>query len=189
MRMRLNSTAVAGAARGRPGDGQRRRRHVRSRRKGPPRPRRACVLACYNAIIPRLCAGAAGAARARRSLYGVKTPLVYTNVLVRNWRAFQKLGVSHVYSPSGYHALVFLDFPVTLGHYRHSSSPDEPILLHHVRVPCKPGLPRRDQHRAGRADLLQTTFETFERQTRDQLGRMLGGRRLRSRHGTSRPSP
>jgi spermidine dehydrogenase len=42
-------------------------------------------------------------------------------------------------------------------------------------MPCKPGLPRRDQHRAGRGELLQTTFEAFERRTRDQLGRMLGG--------------
>ncbi len=135
---------------------------------------RACVLACYNAIIPRL-APELPAGQRDALLFGVKTPLVYTNVLVRNWRTFQKLGVSHAYSPSGYHSLLFLDFPVTLGQYRHSSSPDEPILLHHVRVPCKPGLPRRDQHRAGRAELLQTTFETFERQTRDQLGRMLGG--------------
>jgi spermidine dehydrogenase len=108
-------------------------------------------------------------------LYGVKTPLVYTNVLIRNWRAFVKLGVSHVYSPSAYHALMFLDFPVNLGRYRGSHSPDDAIVLHHVRVPCQPGLPRRDQHRAGRGELLQTTFETFERRTRDQLGRMLGG--------------
>src|SRR5262249_11072996 len=124
-----------------------------------------CVLACYNAIIPRLTPELPQKQR-DGLLYGVKTPLVYTNVLVSNWRAFQKLGVSHVYSPSGYHALVFLDFAVNLGQYRHSSSADQPILVHHVRVPCKPGLSRRDQHRAGRGELLQTTFETYERQTR-----------------------
>jgi spermidine dehydrogenase len=133
-----------------------------------------CVLACYNAIIPRL-TPELPAQQKQALLYGVKTPLVYTNVLVRNWRAFQKLGVSHVYSPSGYHALLFLDFPVNLGAYRHSKSPDDPMLVHFVRVPCKPGLPRRDQHRAGRGELLQTTFETFERQTREQLARVLGG--------------
>jgi spermidine dehydrogenase len=131
-----------------------------------------CVLACYNAVIPRLIPELP-ARQKEALLYGVKTPLVYTNVLVRDWRAFQKLGVSHVYSPSGYHSLLFLDFPVTLGQYRHSKSPSEPILIHHVRVPCKPGQPRRDQHRAGRGDLLQTTFEAFERRTRDQLARIL----------------
>ena len=131
-----------------------------------------CVLACYHAIIPRLCPEIP--ARQREALvFGVKAPLVYTNVLLRDWKAFEKLGVSHLYTPSGYYALAFLDFPVTLGTYRPSQSPDQPILLHLVRVPCAQGRPRRDQHRAGRADLLQTTFETFERRTRDLLGRAL----------------
>ncbi len=42
-----------------------------------------------------------------------------------------------------------------------------------TRTPNKPGLPSREQHRFGRYDLLGTTFETFERKIRDQLGRML----------------
>ena len=133
-----------------------------------------CVLACYHSIIPRLCPELPERQRSAL-LFGVKAPLVYTNVLLRNWTAFQKLGVSHVYTPSAFHGLMFLDFPVTLGGYRPSRSPDEPILLHLVRVPCAPGRPRRDQHRAGRADLLQTTFETFERKTRDLLSRILAG--------------
>jgi spermidine dehydrogenase len=32
----------------------------------------------------------------------------------------------------------------------------------------------KDQNRAGRAELLATPFETFERNIRDQMGRMLG---------------
>ena len=43
-----------------------------------------------------------------------------------------------------------------------------------VRTPCRPGLPKKDQHRAGREDLLATPFATFEQKVRDQLGRMLG---------------
>jgi len=42
-----------------------------------------------------------------------------------------------------------------------------------TRTPCKPGLPARDQQRAGHAELLTTTFETFERKIRDQLARVL----------------
>ena len=42
-----------------------------------------------------------------------------------------------------------------------------------VRTPCKPGLPEHDQNRAGRVELLTTSFETFERNIRDQLGRTL----------------
>jgi hypothetical protein len=44
-----------------------------------------------------------------------------------------------------------------------------------TRVPAAPGLPRKEQHRIGRMDLLNTSFETFEEKIRDQLGRVLGG--------------
>jgi spermidine dehydrogenase len=37
-----------------------------------------------------------------------------------------------------------------------------------------PGYPRKDQHRMGRAELLNITFETFERNIREQLMRVLG---------------
>ena len=47
-------------------------------------------------------------------------------------------------------------------------------MIHMVRTPCQPGLPARDQHRAGRLDLLSTSFATFEREIRDQLARTLG---------------
>jgi spermidine dehydrogenase len=49
------------------------------------------------------------------------------------------------------------------------------MILHMSRVPCAPGKPKKEQHRIGRADLLATTFETFERNIRDQLGRTLEG--------------
>jgi spermidine dehydrogenase len=49
------------------------------------------------------------------------------------------------------------------------------MVLFLLRTPCKPGLPTRDQHRAGRAELLQTPFAKFERNIRDQLERMLSG--------------
>ena len=48
------------------------------------------------------------------------------------------------------------------------------MLVHLVRVPVAPGLPEREQHRVGRRDILETSFETFERNIRDQLDRMLG---------------
>ena len=39
-----------------------------------------------------------------------KVPLLYTNVLLRNWNAFQKLGTSAIYAPGMYHTSVNLDF-------------------------------------------------------------------------------
>ena len=45
--------------------------------------------------------------------------------------------------------------------------------MHLVRTPCSPGLPCKEQFRAGRYELFTTPFDTFERRIRDQLGRML----------------
>jgi spermidine dehydrogenase len=42
-------------------------------------------------------------------------------------------------------------------------------------MPGAPGKPRKDQHHIGRAELLATSFETFERNIRDQLARNLAG--------------
>jgi spermidine dehydrogenase len=135
---------------------------------------RACVLACWNGMIPYLCPELPGAQKEALA-YGVKVPLVYTNVAIRNWTALAGLGVQSVYSPAGYFSSTRLDFPVSLGGYRFAQSPDEPVVLHLQRTPCSPGLPARSQHRAGRTELLATTFETFERNIRDQLGRALAG--------------
>jgi spermidine dehydrogenase len=49
------------------------------------------------------------------------------------------------------------------------------MVLFMLRTPCSPGLPMRQQFRAGRAELISTPFDTFERNIRDQLGRMLAG--------------
>jgi spermidine dehydrogenase len=59
----------------------------------------------------------------------VKTPLVYTNVLVRDWQAWAKLGVSDIAAPMSFHNRVALDFPVSLGSYRHPRDPAEPMVL------------------------------------------------------------
>jgi spermidine dehydrogenase len=63
---------------------------------------------------------------------------------------------------------------VSLGDLKHPQTPEEPIALHLVKIMSVPGKPRKEQHRLGRAELLTTTFETFERNIRDQLARMLG---------------
>jgi spermidine dehydrogenase len=42
-----------------------------------------------------------------------------------------------------------------------------------LRTPCHPGQDAREQQRAGRYDLLSTSFETFERNIREQLQRVL----------------
>ena len=132
----------------------------------------ACVMACYNAVVPYLCPEIPDEQRAALKL-AVRKPYVYTNVLVRNWTAFHELGVSSINSPGSYHQSIMLDWGTSLGDYKRAEGPEEPMVIHMQRVPIMPGLPARDQFRAGREDLLATTFETFERHIRDQLGRTL----------------
>ena len=133
-----------------------------------------CVLACYNVMIPYICPDLPSKQKEGLS-YLVKTPLVYTHVALRNWQAFANLGVRQIVAPGGYHSHTALDFPVSVGGYNFPSKPGEPAVLFMLRTPCKPGLPMREQYRAGRSELMETPFAVFERNIRDQLQKMLGG--------------
>jgi spermidine dehydrogenase len=131
------------------------------------------IMACWNMMIPYLCREIPD--KQKEALkYGVKVPLVYTSVAIRNWNAFERLGVHSIACPGMYHYQMNLDLAVDIGGYESPKKPDEPILVRMERTPCLPGLPERDQHRAGRGDLLSTPFETFERNIRDQFARVLG---------------
>jgi spermidine dehydrogenase len=134
---------------------------------------RHCILACYNGLIPSLMPELPERQRAALA-YAVKVPMMYTSVLIRKWSAFEKLGVAAISAPGMYHTDCRLDPGTTVGGYRGVTTPEEPILVHMVRNPNKPGLPRKEQNRAGQQELLSTTFEQFEFQIRKQLARMVG---------------
>jgi spermidine dehydrogenase len=130
------------------------------------------VLACWNMIIPYICSELPE--EQQQALHSaVKVPLLYTNVAIRNWTAFEKLGAMAVYAPGCYHTYFRPDLPVTIGDYHCSTSPDQPMVVHMMKTPCRPGLPARDQHRLGRIELFTTEFEEIERKVRDQLARVL----------------
>jgi spermidine dehydrogenase len=131
------------------------------------------VMACWNMVVPYLCPELPQPQK-DALLYGTKVPLVYTSVAIKNWKSFEKLGVQHIACPGMYHTHISLDTAVNIGGYKAPLSPEEPILLRLTRTPCSPGMPERDQHKVGRAELLSTPFETFERSLRDQLYRVLG---------------
>ncbi len=172
VRIRLNSTAILARNIGDPGSAK--EIEVTYVRDGKSRAVRGatCILACWNMVIPHMCPELPDAQKEALA-YGVKVPLVYTNVQISNWQSFKKLGVSGIRCPGSYFETVTLDFPVSMGSYKFPSSPDESCLLHLERVPCKPGLPARDQQRLGRMELYTTPFATFERHIREQLGAML----------------
>jgi spermidine dehydrogenase len=131
-----------------------------------------CVLACWNMVIPYMCPEMSQAQREALA-YGVKVPLVYTNVLLRNREPFENLKISSAECPGSFFGGVTLDFPVSIGGYQFAQNAAESCVVHMQYVPCAPGLPARDQQRAGRGLLYSTTFETFERNIRQQLNRML----------------
>jgi spermidine dehydrogenase len=134
----------------------------------------ACVLACYHAMIPYIAPEAQPKQRA--ALHdNVRAPLVYVNVVVRNWQPWHTLGVAYIDNPGGTFSAA-LDYPVSLDGYRFSADPSKPACLHLMHSPTAPnqGLNMREQYRAGRARLYAMSFADFEREIRDELGRMLG---------------
>jgi spermidine dehydrogenase len=169
VRLRLSSTAVrarhAGNAAGVEVD------YVRSGRLQRVRAR-SCVLACWSGMIPYLCPELSPAQREALA-YATKVPIVQTTVVLRSWTSFHTLRVSQAHCPGSFHTSVGLDLPVRVGRYQPPRRAEEPIIVQMMRTPCRPGLPAREQHRAGRLELFTTTFDTFERNVRAQLTRML----------------
>ena len=174
VRLRLSSTVVGVHHDGAPGAASAVRvNYMRDGRVLGVRARH-CVLACYNNIIPYLVPELPGPQKA--ALHeAIKTPLVYTSVAVRHWRAFAALGVQQIYAPGGYHTTLRLNGTVDIGDYRSPRTPDEPNLISMTRTPCRPGLTEHEQNKVGRAELYATPFEVFERNIREQLARTLGG--------------
>ncbi len=132
-----------------------------------------CILACWHVVIPLICEDLPDKQKEALSS-AQKVPLLYTNVALKSWTAFQKVGASAIYAPGCYHTGLNLDLPVSIGDYHCSQTPEDPVVVHMMKTPCKPGLPARQQHSKGRAELFNTKFETIEWQIREQLARTLG---------------
>ncbi|MEK7266947.1 MAG: NAD(P)-binding protein [Pseudomonadota bacterium] len=136
---------------------------------------RHAIMAGYMAMAPYMCSELPEAQKEAIRFF-TKIPLVYGNVALRNWRAFERAGFSRIYSPSSFFEQMALDFPVSIGDYKFSASPDDPILLHLQYVPVEPGvgLNEKDQHRAGRARIYGLTYDDFETAIVEQLTGMMG---------------
>ncbi len=131
------------------------------------------VLACWHVMIPYICEELPD--KQKEALASAqKVPLLYSNIAVRNWTAFEKVGTNSIYAPGMYHSYVNLDLPVSIGGYECAKNPEQPIIVHMMKAACHPGLPARQQHSYGRTELYTTTFETMERNIRDQLARTIG---------------
>jgi spermidine dehydrogenase len=63
---------------------------------------------------------------------------VYTNVLIRDWTAFGKLKVHRITCPGCMFYGIEMDFPVSMGGYEFTQTPDQPCVLHMQHVPVGP---------------------------------------------------
>lgn len=132
------------------------------------------IFACFNQVVPWI-APEVNAEKRTALRDQQKIPLLYTNVQIRNWQAFSKLGVQGFESPGHYWDKVDMDFPVSMGGYKFAQKPEDPMVLHVGKVACKPGGGSlRQQALAGRKWVADQTFEDMERALRDLLARALG---------------
>jgi spermidine dehydrogenase len=146
----------------------------------------ATVMACFNAIIPYLVPELPESQQAALH-QAVRKPLVYTRIALRNWKAFQKLGVWRVRCPDMYYQYIGLEARPYWGEalsgwgagFNFPESPEEPVIVNMELSPAVlemhgSGLPPRDQWKAARAKVQAISFETMERNIRSQLARVLG---------------
>ncbi|MFF4776068.1 NAD(P)-binding protein [Microtetraspora fusca] len=131
------------------------------------------ILACQHQMIPYLVPDLPEEQRLALK-EAVRLPLLYTNVVLRDWKAFQRLGIQGVRYPGAYWLGASLDFPVSMGGYTHPRSPDEPIVLHLNRACSVSDPDPRVGAVKGRVELIRTPFEQIERTTRELLLRSLG---------------
>ena len=137
-----------------------------------------CILACYNGLIPHLCPELPEAQKENLA-YGVKIPLVMTNVLLRNGEAVDASGPAQYLCPGSFFAFVTRAPPVSLGGYRDRSRGDDPMVLWmaHAPAPSSNGKQSaRDLYRLGRHRLYTTPLASYEKEVQKQLTGMFGAK-------------
>ncbi|MGI9265046.1 MAG: NAD(P)-binding protein, partial [Gammaproteobacteria bacterium] len=136
---------------------------------------RGVVMACYNMIIPHIVSGLPEEQSASLKLQA-KSPLQYTTVGLRNWRAIKELGIGMAMSPGNMHQAVLMDFPVSMGGYEFVKTPDEPCVIQMISCPYGTvGNSRLEQFREARYRMLSLQFSDYEQEIRRHLSGMLPG--------------
>ena len=132
------------------------------------------VMACYNMMIPYIVSDLPkkqDAALRRLS----KIPLQSTTVGLKNWKALKEMGIGMAMSPGNIHQAIGMDFPISIGGYEFTKTPEDPCILH---MRCcllgeTVGAPRIEQLREARYRMLGMQFRDYEAEIRDHLGGML----------------
>jgi spermidine dehydrogenase len=120
-------------------------------------------------MVPYLCPEL-GDAQREALAYPEKIPLMLINVALNDWRAIADSGLSGFYSPSGVLCRIGMDFPVSMGGYEFTGSPDSPCVLQGWHVPaCGKTGSGREQFKAGRHEIYETPFASYEQRILEEL--------------------
>lgn len=135
---------------------------------------KSVVMACYNMVIPHIVSGLPETQARALSLQS-KSPLQYTTIGLKNWRAFSELGIGLAMCPGNMHQAVLMDFPISMGGYEYTKSPDDPCIIQMISCPYGEtvGAPKLEQFREARYKMLGLQFQDYEEEIRTHLSGML----------------
>lgn len=134
------------------------------------------VMACYNMMIPHIVPDLPDEQykALRRS---TKSPLVYTTVGLRNWKAWKDKKIAIAACPGNWHQIVFIDYPVSMGGYEYATTENDPVVVNMIWIPYSKeyGVPPREQFKETRAKILELSLDDFEQEVKSHLTGMLQG--------------
>ena len=137
------------------------------------------IMACYNMMIPHI---VSDLPRHQAEALGqqLKSPLIYTTVGLRHWRAFKDRGIGMAMCPGNLHQAVLMDFPVSLGDYQYTQSPDNPCVIQMISCPYgeTPGESQAEQYKQARYTMLGRNFSDYEADIRIHLSGLLGAKQF-----------
>ena len=174
VRIRLNSTVVNVRHGGDPKDSSEVFVNYINDKKSYQVKGKSVVMACYNMMIPYIVSGLPKEQAAALRLQN-KSPLQYTTVGLRNWRAMKEMEIGLAMSPGNMHQAVLMDFPVSIGGYEYTKKPDDPCIVHMISCPYGEtiGAPALEQYREARYKMLGLQFKDYEEEIRAHFNGML----------------
>ena len=174
VRIRLNSTVVNVEHDGDPNSSSEVLVKYISNNKSYQVKGKGVVMGCYNFMIPHIVPNLPDEQDAAlRKLSRI--PLQYSTVGVRNWRGMKEMGIGMAMCPGNMHQYVGMDYPISMGGYEFTKTPDDPCILHmrHAPMGSTIGAPRIEQIREARYNMLALQFKDYEDEIREHLSGML----------------
>ena len=89
-------------------------------------------------------------------------------------------GIGLAMSPGNRHQAVLMDFPVSMGGYEYTKTPNDPCIIQMISCPYGEtiGAPRQEQYREARFRMLSLQFSDYESEIREHLSGMLSKERF-----------